>query len=436
MTEVLLLGAFVLLSGFFSGAEIALFSIGPEKIQALKNATESLKRRQKILQLEALKKDPQKLLVTILIGNNVVNVAASSIATMLALDIAAQMDLGDQTTLVVGAVTAVMTFLILLFGEITPKSLAHKHAVRFALIVTPVLSTLQFLLWPIVYPLSRFVQSVSGDQDEHGLNEDELKAALELSEREGKINHSERQWIDKVLDFGEHTVESVMTPRSKVFGLENTTSVRQAIQAVQSERYSRIPIYQQDLDQIIGVLSIHALVEKSLEADYMNLNVANLSLKSPLKVPRTIKIDTMLETFRQEKVHMALVCDEHGGFMGVVTLEDVLEEIFGEIQDELDEEVLEIQQNGRWSLTCAGDTEVEAIEAFICDQFPDWSDEARFPWTLEDENKSISLFLLEKLQRFPEVGETWSERKNDLRFTLKILAMQDERIEQVEVRVK
>ena len=225
--ELILLFVLLLLSGFFSGAEIALFSMGAEKISALKKQTAKKKARQRVLRLEALKADPQKLLVTILIGNNVVNVSSSALATVMATSFAENSGFGGSEALVIGIVTGVMTFLLLLFGEITPKSLAHRHAASFSLWVAPFLSIMQIVLSPVVIPLSKFVKQVSGNQEEkQGLTEDELKAALELSEQEGKIDHDEKEWVEKILEFGEHTVENVMTPRSKIFAFADSMNIK------------------------------------------------------------------------------------------------------------------------------------------------------------------------------------------------------------------
>lgn len=405
MDEIPLLLFLLLLSGFFSGAEIALFSIGAEKIQALKNKAKTKKQLKKITKLELLKSDSEKLLITILIGNNVVNIASSAIATVLATNTAEKMGYGDQTGLVIGIVTGVMTFLILLFGEITPKSLAHKYAIKFALLITPILTTLQFFLMPLVFPLSKLVKKFSGNEEQkHGLNEEELKAAIELSEKEGKIEHNEREWVTKILEFGEHSVENVMTPRSKIFALEDTTKAKEALTEINESHFSRIPVYHENLDEIVGILTTRGLIEKVSEKRFFNLNVANLPLRKPLKVPITMKIDTLLHEFREEKTHMALVLDEHGGLVGLITMEDVFEEIFGEIQDEEDNEKLEIRQSGKKSFLCSAETELEQLENFIQEKLAKKAPK-KLPWELEDENKTIGLFILEKLEKFPENEE-------------------------------
>lgn len=425
----------LLLSGFFSGAEIALFSVGAEKISALKKQTAKKKARQRILRLEALKSDPQKLLVTILIGNNVVNVSSSALATVMASNFAESSGFGGSEALVIGLVTGVMTFLLLLFGEITPKSLAHRHAVSFSLWVAPFLSVIQIVLSPIVIPLSKFVKQVSGNQDEkQGLTEDELKAALELSELEGKIDHDEKEWVEKILEFGEHTVENVMTPRSKIFAFEDATNIEEALTLIREEKFSRVPVYHEELEQITGILSVHGIIEKISEPDFNTLKVANMPLNKPYKIPVTMKIDNLLNEFQTEQTHMALVYDEHGGLVGLITLEDVLEEIFGEIQDEQDEDRLEIRQSGKSTFTASSQTELEQLENFIKEKMNGDTPEF-WPWTLEDENKSIGLFLLEQLEKFPEAGEVIQLKSRDAQFKFEITQCEDDRIVEVEFSV-
>ncbi len=432
MDEIPLLLFLLVLSGFFSGAEIALFSIGAEKIQALKNQATTRRKISQITRLELLKADPEKLLVTILIGNNVVNVGSSAVATVMAQNFAKTNGFGENEALVLGLVTGVMTILILIFGEVTPKSIANRHALKIALMISPILNLLQILMYPIVYPLARFTRKFSGTSDvKHGLSEDELKAAFELSEKEGKIEENEKEWVKKILDFGEHTVESIMTPRSKVFAITDDTGVNDAIELIQEKNRSRIPVYHEDMDQVIGILSVHAILDRYHDNNFDSIKVANLPLRSPYKIPRTMKIDTLFHSFQQEKVHMALVYDEHGGLVGLITMEDVLEEIFGEIQDEQDEEISTIRQSGKSAISCSGDTEMEHIEDFIkgkLDNIPH-----QYPWSLEDENKSVGLFFLEQSEQFPEAGESLTLKTLDHKFILKILAMDDERIEEVEL---
>jgi len=436
MDDIPLLIGLLILSGFFSGAEIALFSLGPEKIQAIKNKTRNKKLLNRIKRLEILKSEPNKLLVTILIGNNVANVAASAMATVLALKIGEDLGFLESTSLIIGIVTGVMTFLILIFGEITPKALAHKHALQFSLIAAPIIRILQIILYPIVLPISHLTQKFTGKKPyRHGLSEDELKAAIELSEKEGQIDADERELVEKILEFDEHDVESIMTPQSKIFALPDDMPVPKALEEISKEKFSRIPIYHDKHDEIIGILRVQALIPEMLKPSFREKNIANLPLLSPLKIPLTMKIDTLLREFQAQKNHMAFVYNEHGGFIGLITLEDVLEEIFGEFEDEHDKTEPGIRRIGKHKFSCSAETELEQIENFIREELGTTAPQKRWPWTLEEENKTVSYFLLEKFERFPEPGEKIEITENGRRFTFTVKKIENEKIETVEFSV-
>lgn len=437
MTEIFFLFFFLILSGFFSAAEIAFFSFGPEKINALKTKGSKKSEIAKIERLEGLMADHQKLLMTILIGNNIFNIVASALATVIATKFAVTHGFADQQALILGIVTGVMTVLVLVFGEMVPKSLALKYAVSFALSITPLLSAIQFVFTPLIWLLGSIVSHVPGasDAQEQGLSEDELKAALALSEQEGKIHHSEREWVEKILEFGEHTVENVMTPRSKIFALKDDTEVGEALPQIQSEKFSRIPVFHEDLDQITGILSLHGWMEKSTDKNFKKLKVANLPLNKPFKVPITMKIDTLLEAFREEQTHLALVYDEHGGLVGLITMEDVLEEIFGEIQDETDKEMIDLKQVGKSKFLASSEVELEQLEEFINERLEAKAPEF-MPWELEDENKTIGLFVLEQTEKFPEEGDKIELKTRDNQFHFIIKKCEEDRIVNVEFLIK
>jgi len=434
MEEGLLLILLLFLSGFFSGAEIAIFSLSAEKIQAIKNKTHSDKILRKIQRLELLKADSEKLLVTILIGNNVVNIASAAIATIMATNFAIKNGFTDNQTMIIGIVTGIMTFLILLFGEIIPKSIAHKYALKFSLFIAPILSSLQFILFPLVIPLALLTKKFGGEKEiKHGLNEDELKAALELSEKDGKIDEMEKEWTEKILELDEHSVESVMTPRSKIFAVEDDTSVEDAITAIQAKSFSRIPVFHDDLNNIIGILTLHGVFEKVNDKNFKKSKVANIPLRSSLKIPTTMRIGTLFKEFQKTKTHMGIVYDEFGGLVGLITMEDVLEEIFGEIQDEEDQEIQSIRRIGKSKFHFSGETELEAIENFIKEKAN--ISISHYPWNLEDENKAVSLFILETLEKFPEKNEKIELKIRKKKFIFEVKKIESEQIMEVELSI-
>jgi len=435
MEELPILILLLVLSGFFSGAEIALFSLGPEKIQALKNKAKTSREKKRAARLELVKSDVDKLLVTILIGNNVVNVAASSMATVVALKTSQELGMGDNSSLIIGVVTGVMTFLILIFGEIIPKVFAHKYALKFSLWVAPIIQFLSLILWPLVTPIAYISKQFSGKEEKkHGLSEDEIKAVLELSENEGQIEKGEKELFERVLEFDQHKVEAIMTPRSKIFSLPDNMPTMEALAEIKEASFSRIPIFHEDSDNIVGILRVQSLVEEFMKDDFREKNLANLSLLPPMKIPLTMKIDTLLRKFQAEKTHLALVFNEHGGMIGLITLEDIMEEIFGEFEDEEDEEVILIQRTGKNSFNCLAEVELEQIEKFVEDNFA--GKNYKYPWTVEDENNTLAYFLLKKLERFPEEGEIIKLKEDKHTFIFNVQKVNAEQIQEVLVTVK
>lgn len=436
MEEVPLLVALLILSGFFSGAEIALFTLGSERIHAIKKEA-TKKQKKRIKQLEKLKQNPNRLLVTILIGNNVVNVAASAMATVVALETAERVHAGGETGIIIGAVTGVMTFLILVFGEITPKALANKYALPFALFSTPILKFLEVLLSPIVYPLAKIVSTVTKEEQvKHGLSEDELKAAIHLSAVEGEINQEEKELFENVLGFDEHTVEEIMTPRSKMFSLNGDMSLKEALPIIIEEKYSRIPIYKDTENNIVGILNTRNLIQLLIEKNFdLEKKLFQLDISNSLKVPPTTRIDSLMKQFQaQNTSHMALVYDEHGGLIGLVTLEDILEEVVGEIHDETDDATFSIRKLKNNIFRCNSDTELKHIEQFLQQHLK--LTEEDLPWKEEDDNKTLNYFLLEEFQRFPEEGESVSLHAHDHAFEFIIRSVKNHTIQYVDFTVE
>lgn len=437
MEEVPLLVALLILSGFFSGAEIALFSLGSEKIHALKKEA-SKKQKKRIQLLEKLKKNPNRLLVTILIGNNIVNVAASAMATVVALETAQRANAGGETGLIIGTVTGVMTFLILVFGEITPKALANKYALPFALFASPIIRFLEILLSPLVFPLAKIVSTVTKEEQvRQGLSENELKAAIHLSAVEGGINHEEKVLFENVLGFDEHTAEEIMTPRSKMFSLNGDTSLEEALPSIIEEKYSRIPIYQDTENNIIGILNTRNLIQLLIDKKFdLQKKLSQLDLSKSLKVPPTTRIDSLMKQFQaQNTSHMALVYDEHGGLIGLVTLEDILEEVVGEIHDETDDATFSIRKLKNNLYRCNSDTELKHIEQFLQQHHQQLTEED-LPWKETDDNKTLNYLLLEEFQRFPDEGESVQLHGHDYTFEFIIRSVKDHTIQYVDFNVE
>ncbi|MDX1577450.1 MAG: hemolysin family protein [Gemmatimonadota bacterium] len=375
----LLLAALLLLSGFFSGAEIALFSIGDAKVSALVD-----ERRAGARALSDLKAHPERLLITILIGNNVANIGAASVATY-----AATEAFGSAG---VGIATGVMTLLVLFFGEITPKSFAARNAVRLSLLAAPVIQGLARLLIPLVAPLDWIVQRMLPEADSvTHVSEREIRTMTHLGHEAGDIEDHERHLIERVFTLDRLRAREVMTPRVEILAWPDAARLADVAGELADMRYSRIPVYGESLDDVTGVLYRREAYRALLQGQ-RDVPLSRLA-REPFFVPESITLIRLLEQFQTRRVHMGLVVDEHGGLDGLVTLEDILEELVGEIVDETDEPEEPIVRLNRHEVLVRGTAELREINHFFNTTFP----------LLE--HRSLNGFLLGELGRVPEAGE-------------------------------
>lgn len=324
----LFLVVLLLLSGLISGSEVALFSLSPTQIQLLKNS-KSISE----LRLVQLLEKPKRLLATILIANNLVNVAIIILCTLIAEQ---WINFGDNTLLAFLFNVVAVTFLILLFGEVIPKVYAAKNPLGMARFTGRPLLGLRIFLEPVNRLLIRgttFVEkrfAHNGDE----LSVEKLSHALDLTDDEG-ASESERKILRGIVNFGNIEVEEVMTPRVDMFALPLDLSFEEVKKRILEAGYSRVPVYDDTLDKISGILYI-----KDLLADLEQPSGFNWAakLRPPFFVPEGKKINELLKEIKEKKTHIAIVVDEYGGTSGLITLEDIIEEIVGEISDEFDDE--------------------------------------------------------------------------------------------------
>lgn len=382
-STIVFLIALLILSGFFSGSETAIISLNNAKVRSLKH--QKLTGSQLLF---SLKKNPHRLLITILIGNNLVNIGASVIAAALFTEL-----FGSQG---LGIATGVMTFFVLIFGEIVPKSFATKYATRIALFAAYPLYVLQIIFAPFIWFFDKIVKvlmhkfgaSMASDR----VSEEEIKALIDISAEEGAIEKREKELIKNVLRFNDIEVSEVMTPRVAVDAISANATLQEAIDFVIKKSHSRIPVYDKTIDNILGIVTVKDVLLLS-EKYNVNKKLHNLELKKPIVVPESKKIDALFKEFQKERQHIAIVIDEYGGTTGIVTLEDLLEEIVGEIIDEFDVEESPIKKLAEDEIMACGTTRLEHINQ-------------HFNITIKgNENKPLSGFILEKLHRFPEEGE-------------------------------
>lgn len=322
--KIVILALLLLLSGFFSGSETALIRIGKIKARSL------LKRGVKGADtIQKLVNEPEVLLTTVLIGNNVVNIAASGLATSIAIEYFG--DLG------VGIAIGVMTFLILTFGEIVPKTLAMHHAERISLVVSKPLEMMIYVIRPVATVLAVVTQAIGRlfglkVQAKGLISEEEVKSLLDIGEEDGAIEEDEKEMMNGVLGLDYITVKNVMTPREEMIGIEATQSREDARQLIRRYGYSRIPVFAGTIDTIVGILYAKDLLTPPDESAK--------SVKAVMKpahfVRDTARVDNLLKEFREGKFHIAIVVNAAGKTAGLVCLEDLLEEIVGSIYDEYD----------------------------------------------------------------------------------------------------
>lgn len=380
MTPTLvLLGVLILSSGLFSGSEIALFSISRARASGLREDG-----RRGAPALASIKADPERLLVTLLIGNNVVNIAAASVATYVA-----TRAFGSAG---VGIATGVMTLLILFFGEIIPKSFAARNAETIALAVAPFFRVLNVVLLPLAAPfiwLTRFV--IPPSTSVPSVTETEIRNLTELGHKRGAIDAHERQLIERAFLLDSTRAWQVMTPRVEIFAWHEDTTLDEIADELPDVPYSRVPIYGESLDDITGVLYVRDAYQE-LALDNRGARLAEIA-RDAFFVPASISLVQLLAEFRVRRMHLGVVVDEHGGTDGIVTLEDVLEELVGEIADETDLPEDPIRRIGRDEIVVDAAADLKDINEVFGTELP------------MQEHRSLNGLLLETLGRVPRAEE-------------------------------
>lgn len=382
LTEILILLGLIVLSGLFSGSETALVSLTPSKVDEL--VSQKVKNSKLLRKLKA---DPHKLLITVLIGNNIVNIGASAYAAVIFTNA-----FGSSG---VGIATGIMTFLILIFGEITPKAYAHQHAAGVSLFVAKPVYALRVILFPLVWFFEKVVDGVNlllGSKDRVTVTEGEIVAMLKIGAQEGAIEKQERELIENVLEFNDIEVEEVMTPRVRIDALDVLMSIQEAVDFAIKHTHSRLPVYDNNLDNIVGILSIKQLLVLYDECN-VNKKLKNVEMPPPLEVPVSKKINKLFREFQRKHQHIAVVIDEYGGTAGLVTMEDLLEEIVGEIVDESDIVESPLEVINKNTVIVSGSTLLEDINDFFRINVG------------KNERDSVNTFILDHLHRFPREGE-------------------------------
>jgi gliding motility-associated protein GldE len=357
--KVLFLLICFILSAFFSGSEVALFSIDKKKIKSAFSNSPLIQNY-----LINLIEHPRRLLVSILIGNTAVNVTASIIAVSLALELATHFGFSLNVTLTLQII--ILTFLILLFGEVTPKIWASKDPIAFSKIIAIPTHWVIVIIYPISETITEiirvFVAFIRIDKRKSAIKHDEIKELATLSLEKGTIEDEEHELIHSIFGFKDLSVSEIMTPRVDMVAVSSDADFTEVVNQITKTGRSRIPLYKDDLDDIIGIIYAKDLLPYFKNTELRkNLSLSKLARK-PMFVPRTKMIDDLMHEFQEKKMHLAIVVDEYGGTAGLISLEDIIEEIIGEIRDEYDKEESSIVKIDENNYTVLGRASVEELK--------------------------------------------------------------------------
>ncbi|NLN15338.1 MAG: HlyC/CorC family transporter [Tissierellia bacterium] len=406
--KVIVLIICLALSATFSASETALMSLSKLRVQQmLEKKVKGAERVDKLLS------DPSKLLSAILIGNNVVNIGASSLATSIAIDV-----FGNTG---VGIATGVMTLLVLIFGEITPKTLAAQHSEKISLKISAFVQIVTYLVTPISFILTKvtnlLVRILGGEVDESqpSITQEELKTLVSVSHKEGVLEGEERDMIYNVFDFGDSQVHDVMVSRTEMIAIDVEMDYEEILEVINQEQYSRIPVYEDTIDNIIGILNVKDLVLLQINKK------AEFKLRDYIRQPYfTYEFKSTKELFeemRAERIHMAIVLDEYGGVEGLVTIEDLIEEIVGDIEDEYDKEIQQIEVIEDDEYLVNGNVRLDDLNDLIGTH-------------IESEDfDTIAGFVIGLVDKIPELGE--EVEFENIRFTIE--SIDRNRIEKIRI---
>ena len=381
--EIISLIVLIALSGFFSGLEVALVGTTRSKVRQMLN-----EKLPGATSLDKLKSNPSRMMASVNLGNNLVNVASTALAT----DIALKMFESAGLAIVIG----VMTFLILVFGEITPKTYCNANAAKIALRYSRVLLAFSYAFYPIVWMFEKIAKGIinlTGSTEEPPrLTEEEIKGVIEQGLHDKAIEKQESELVHGALNFDDIIIRSVMTPRTKMFTLNSKMLLFEALPMINKSGFSRIPIYGKNQDEIIGIINVRDVL-KCLEKEEKMINLQQLSRK-PIFVSQEKMVNDLLKEMQGRKSHMAIVLDEFGGVEGCVTLEDLVEEIVGEIHDETDVTKDNFQREGDSTIITNGDIEIDELNEIFKTRIPQGDDYA-----------TLSGLLHEKLRDIPKEGD-------------------------------
>lgn len=410
----------VALSAFFSSAETALTTVNVHRMRAL--AEDGNKKAERVLKL---KENSQKLLSTILIGNNIVNLSASSMATTFTIDLLTSAGFSNAAAIGSGISTGVMTFLVLIFGEISPKTAATIHAEKLSLLYVDIIRFLEFIFTPIAVIVEGFaggflkilgIDKESGDQT---MTQRELRTIVDVSHEDGVIKNDEHEFINNAIDFGDAVVKDVMTPKIDIAFVAVDETYQEVADLFVDEKYTRVPVCEDNKDNVVGILNLKDLYFYRERHQGEAFDIRNI-MRKPFFTFEHQKVAVLLQQMRKKEVSFAIVLDEYGDVAGLATLEDLIEELVGEVRDEYDEDEKD-------SIVCIAEGEY-IVEGSV--KLDDLNDVLGTKLESEDYS-SVGGYIIELLDDIPEVGEEAVEDN----ISYKVLSIDKNRIEKVHIKM-
>jgi len=407
---------FILLlsSAFFSGSEVALFSLDKKNLEANLDKTGTLYRY-----LTNLINFPRRLLVTILIGNTLVNVAVSIVAVALAIDVSIYFNISLDIALTLQII--IITILILLFGELLPKVIASKNPLRFAKVIAIPLNICSIIIYPISETLTEIIKLSASklyfDKSKSALTKAELVDLANIGKEKGTIEDDEHSLISSLVAFTGLSVSEVMTPRVDIKSVSINDDYDTIIKVITQSGHSRIPIYKDNLDEIVGVVFAKDLLIFVKDPGLIKSFNLNTLIKKPLFIPETKLISELLKEFQEKKVHLAIVVDEYGGTAGLISLEDIIEEVVGDIWDEFDKAENQILEINDGQFVALGKTKLNEINETLNTKI----------LIEEDDYDTLGGFILSRAGSIPKIDFSFNDY--GLRFVVK--EIQNKRIKKV-----
>ena len=415
IVQLIVLIILIILSGFFSAAETALTTVNVNKLRALSD--EGGRRGKKAMRVIKMRDNSSKLLSAILIGNNIVNLSASALATLLATNL-----FGKAW---VGAATGILTFIILILGEITPKTLATLYNVQLSLFFGAPVAFLMVILTPVIWILNKLsrglfmLMRINPDENPNQMTEGELLAVLDASNEEGVIEPEEKKMITNVVDFGDALSKDIMIPRADMVCVDTKAGFDDIIAILEEDSFSRLPVYSESKDKIIGILNIKDMVLYREKHGKENFSVEKV-MREPVYVYEYQRTAQIFSDMKTSSVTMCIVLDEYGITAGLITMEDLIEEIVGDIRDEYDDSEDELIKN-------IGENKYDVDASIKLDDLNDAIGTRLF----SDNYDSVGGLVIELLDRLPEVGDAAVQKETSIRVT----SVGRNRVERVELSI-